>query len=96
MNNLEYYVSKLNHEFEKEIIQNKNDIETKIQYNDMVKDDFKILSTSYDTINQFMSLGTDKQFRYLTIKNLIALREDEKRDYMTWLDIGTGTGHLGN
>lgn len=96
MNNLRYYVSKLNHEFEKEIIQNKNDIETKIQYNDMVKDDFKILSTSYDTINQFMSLGTDKQFRYLTIKNLIALREDEKRDYMTWLDIGTGTGHLGN
>ena len=50
-----------------------------------IKDDFKILSTSYDTINQFMSLGTDKQFRYLTIKNLIALREDEKRDYMTWL-----------
>ena len=35
MNNLKYYVSKLNHEFEKEIIQNKNDIETKIQYNDM-------------------------------------------------------------
>ena len=65
MNNLTYYVSKLNHEFEKEIIQNKNDIETKIQYNDMVKDDFKILSTSYDMINQFMSLGTDKQFRYL-------------------------------
>ncbi|MHA2504655.1 MAG: class I SAM-dependent methyltransferase, partial [Candidatus Kariarchaeaceae archaeon] len=61
----------------------------------MVKEDFNILSTSYDRINLFMSLGTDKQFRYLAIKHLIAAREDHG-DLNTWIDIGTGTGHLAN
>lgn len=61
----------------------------------MVRDDFHILSKSYDLINNFMSLGVDRQFRYIAIKNLYPENEI-KSNLVTWLDLGTGTGHLAN
>jgi demethylmenaquinone methyltransferase/2-methoxy-6-polyprenyl-1,4-benzoquinol methylase len=42
-----------------------------------------------------MSIGTDRQFRYVSIKNLIAERPDQSK-LNSILDIGTGTGHLAN
>ena len=65
------------------------------QYAKIVQEDFDLLSRSYDLINNFMSLGTDRQFRYLAIKNVIP--EDTKRSkLLRWIDIGAGTGHLAN
>lgn len=61
------------------------------KYIDLVKKDFDKLSKSYDLLNNFMSLGTDKQFRYLAIKNLLP-----DNAIISILDIGTGTGHLAN
>lgn len=63
------------------------------KYVDLVREDFDKLSKSYDLLNNFMSLGTDKQFRYIAIKNFIS-RNAHPIDYI--LDIGTGTGHLSN
>jgi demethylmenaquinone methyltransferase/2-methoxy-6-polyprenyl-1,4-benzoquinol methylase len=42
-----------------------------------------------------MSLGADRQFRYLAIKNLIPERKGASH-LINWLDIGTGTGNLAN
>lgn len=64
------------------------------KYVKLVKNDFDILSKSYDLINNFMSLGTDRQFRYLAIKNLLSSKLSDKKELVTFLDIGTGTGHL--
>jgi len=66
------------------------------KYAKIVREDFDILSKSYDRINNFMSLGTDRQFRYLAVKNLLAAHEDEEEKLNVWIDIGTGTGHLAN
>ena len=79
-----------------QVIATKNTEKSKVTYNEMVKGDFNILSKSYDKINIFMSLGTDKQFRYLAIKNLLASRNEEYKKLNCWIDIGTGTGHLAN
>lgn len=65
------------------------------KYVQIVKDDFHILSKAYDLINNFMSLGTDQTFRYIAIKNLIAEHKEED-NLRTFIDIGTGTGHLAN
>ncbi len=63
------------------------------EYVDLVRDDFHKLSQSYDLLNNFMSLGTDRQFRYIAIKNMIP---EKISPLETILDIGTGTGHLSN
>ncbi|MCH8905852.1 MAG: class I SAM-dependent methyltransferase [Candidatus Heimdallarchaeota archaeon] len=63
-------------------------------YVETVKTDFGILAKSYDLINNFMSFGTDRQFRYLAIKNTI--HDMNESSDAVWLDIGTGTGHLAN
>ncbi|MDH5401217.1 MAG: class I SAM-dependent methyltransferase [Candidatus Heimdallarchaeota archaeon] len=65
------------------------------KYVEIVKNDFHVLSKSYDLINNFMSLGTDRQFRYIAIKNLI-VEPNQSSEFNFWLDIGTGTGHLAN
>ncbi|OLS19437.1 MAG: Demethylmenaquinone methyltransferase [Candidatus Heimdallarchaeota archaeon LC_2] len=65
------------------------------KYVKMVREDFHILSKSYDLINNFMSLGVDRQFRYIAIKNLYPESEIQA-NLVTWLDLGTGTGHLAN
>lgn len=65
-------------------------------YVQIVKEDFHQLSESYDLINNFMSLGTDRQFRYLAIKHLISGKKRDVKKLNVWLDIGTGTGHLAN
>lgn len=65
------------------------------RYVELVRKDFHILSKSYDLINNFMSLGVDKQFRHIAIKNTYP--EKEILGNLTiWLDLGTGTGHLAN
>lgn len=46
-------------------------------------------------INNFMSLGVDRQFRYIAIKNVYPGNEIDP-ELVLWLDIGTGTGHLAN
>ncbi len=66
------------------------------KYVNLVKSDFSVLSESYDLINNFMSMGTDRQFRYLAIKNLISNHSENNNQFTTFIDIGTGTGHLGN
>ncbi|MHA2032712.1 MAG: class I SAM-dependent methyltransferase, partial [Candidatus Kariarchaeaceae archaeon] len=68
---------------------------TDIKYAKIVRTDFSILSRSYDLINNFMSIGTDRQFRYVSIKNLITERPNQSK-LNSILDIGTGTGHLAN
>jgi demethylmenaquinone methyltransferase/2-methoxy-6-polyprenyl-1,4-benzoquinol methylase len=65
-------------------------------YVKIVKSDFSVLSDSYDLINNFMSMGTDRQFRYIAIKNLISNYPKNNKHFTTFIDIGTGTGHLGN
>ena len=62
---------------------------------ELVRKDFHILSKSYDLINNFMSLGVDRQFRQIAIKNTYPEKEI-LQNLTTWLDLGTGTGHLAN
>ncbi|MCY3410618.1 MAG: class I SAM-dependent methyltransferase [Candidatus Heimdallarchaeota archaeon] len=66
---------------------------TNLEYANLVKHDFDKLSKAYDLLNNFMSMGTDKQFRYLAIKNLIP---EKNSPLSVVLDFGTGTGHLAN
>ncbi|MHA2030517.1 MAG: class I SAM-dependent methyltransferase, partial [Candidatus Kariarchaeaceae archaeon] len=64
-------------------------------YVKLVRNDFHILSKSYDLINNFMSFGVDRQFRYIAVKNTYPESEIQP-NLVTWLDLGTGTGHLAN